>query len=139
MFRIHVVSFYAAVLLCLTIWAQAQQAPVVEQPASTLSNNAVPHLIRFSGTLKDGSGKPKSGVVGVTFALYKDQVGGAALWLETQNVQADAAGRYSVSLGATQASGLPTDVFASGEARWLGVQPEGQAEQTRVFLLSVPY
>ena len=31
------------------------------------------------------------------------------------------------------------DLFASGEARWLGVQPEGQAEQARVQLVSVPY
>jgi hypothetical protein len=139
MFRTHVVSFYAAVLLCWTIWAQAQQTPVVEQSGSTPSTDSVPHFIKFSGTLKDDSGKPRSGVIGVTFALYKDQEGGAVLWLETQNVQADAAGHCAVSLGATQAYGLPTDVFTSGEARWLGVQPEGQAEQARVFLLSVPY
>ena len=34
---------------------------------------------------------------------------------------------------------MPLDLFASGEARWLGVQPEGQAEQARVELVSVPY
>jgi hypothetical protein len=33
------------------------------------------------------NGKPLAGVVGVTFYLYKDQEGGAPLWLETQNVQ----------------------------------------------------
>ena len=38
-----------------------------------------------------------------------------------------------------QANGLPKELFVSGEARWLGVQPEGQAEQPRVLLLSVPY
>ncbi len=77
--------------------------------------------------------------MGVTFALYKDQQGGAPLWLETQNVAVDAAGHYSVQLGATLSHGLPTDLFASGEARWLGVQAQGQAEQARVLLLSVPY
>ena len=42
-------------------------------------------------------------------------------------------------LGSTTAAGLPADVFSSGDARWLGVQPAGQPEQARVMLLSVPY
>jgi hypothetical protein len=42
-------------------------------------------------------------------------------------------------LGSTKAEGLPADLFASGEARWLGVQAAGQPEQPRVLLLSVPY
>lgn len=46
---------------------------------------------------------------------------------------------YNVQLGSTLPNELPTDLFDSGEARWLGVQPEGQAEQPRVLLLSVPY
>jgi hypothetical protein len=54
---------------------------------------SVPHLIKFSGVVKDGAGAPKTGVVGVTFAFYKDQQGGTPLWLETQNAQADASGR----------------------------------------------
>jgi hypothetical protein len=28
---------------------------------------------------------------------------------------------YTVALGSTTAQGLPTELFASGEARWLGV------------------
>lgn len=61
------------------------------------------------------------------------------MWLETQNVALDENGRYTVLLGATKRDGLPTELFTSGEARWLGVQPEGQPEQPRVLLLSVPY
>jgi hypothetical protein len=99
----------------------------------------VPRLMRFSGTALDADGKPLSGVVGITFALYSEQTGGAALWLETQNVQADAGGHYRALLGGTKPDGLPTDMFTSGEARWLGVQISGQAEQPRVLLLSVPY
>jgi hypothetical protein len=34
---------------------------------------------------------------------------------------------------------LPSTLFAAGEARWLGVQMSGQAEQPRVMLLAVPY
>jgi hypothetical protein len=33
----------------------------------------------------------------------------------------------------------PVELFATGEARWVGVTIEGQAEQSRVLLLSVPY
>ena len=114
------------------------------QLATTQSNSSadaavVPRLMRFAGVIKDKSGKPVTGVAGLTFALYKDQEGGAALWVETQNVQLDSSGRYSVTLGSSKAEGLPSELFATGEARWLGVQAEGQAEQARVLLLSVPY
>jgi hypothetical protein len=99
----------------------------------------VPTLVRYSGTLTDLNGKPLSGTVGVTFLLYKDDQGGAPLWMETQNITPDKNGHYTAVLGSTTAQGLPTDLFASGEARWLGVQAQGQAEQPRVLLLSVPY
>jgi hypothetical protein len=121
------------VLLCACVLSQAQQV------VATNTNVVVPPLVKFGGTLTDVNGKPLSGIVGVTFALYKDQQGGAPLWLETQNVTADKNGHYSIMLGSTSSEGLPTDLFASGEARWLGVQPEGQGEQPRVLLLSVPY
>jgi hypothetical protein len=95
-------------------------------------------LVKFSGTLVEVKDKPFTRV-GVTFSLYKDSEGGAALWLETQNVQFDKTGHYSVMLGSTTSKGLPAHVFANGEARWLGVQVQGQAEQPRVLLMSVPY
>jgi trimeric autotransporter adhesin len=101
------------------------------------STDAVPNQVRFSGTAKDSTSKALNGVVGITFALYTNEVGGASLWMETQNVQADASGRYSVSLGAGKP--LPVELFSSGEARWLGVQIAGQPEQNRILLLSVPY
>src|SRR5208282_825488 len=39
----------------------------------------------------------------------------------------------------TTATGLPADLFSQEEQRWLGVQAEGQPEQPRVLLVSVPY
>src|SRR5260370_37139246 len=90
-------------------------------PSGQATSSAVPRLVKFSGVVKDEQGLPQSGVAGVTFALYKDQSGGAPLWLETQNVQADAKGNYTVQLGATKTEGLSLDLFPSGEARWLGV------------------
>ncbi len=101
--------------------------------------STVPRLVKFSGTVNSAHESLRSAVVGLTFALYKDEHGGVPLWLETQNAALDASGHYIVQLGATLPNGLPQELFASGEARWLGVQPEGQAEQPRVLLLSVPY
>jgi hypothetical protein len=78
-------------------------------------------------------------VVGVTFSLYSEQTGGAPLWLETQNVTADNLGHYTVLLGSTKPDGLPAEMFTSEQARWVGVQVSGQAEQPRVLLVSAPY
>jgi len=121
--------------LCLMLFAfQGAESAWAED-----AGNTVPTLINFSGTLTDLNGNPLHGTVGVTFLLYKEQNSVAPLWLETQNVQVDESGHYAVMLGATKSEGLPTDLFASGEARWLGVQAEGQTEQPRILLLSVPY
>jgi hypothetical protein len=107
----------------------------VTSPAATV----VPRLVNFSGSAINDQGKPVTGIVGITFSIYNAQQGGAPLWLETQNVTADARGNYTVQLGATTSEGLPLDVFTSGEARWLGVRINGGEEQPRVLLLSVPY
>lgn len=132
------VSFAIRTLASLLL--SCQGLPVLgQQLAATTANLIVPPLVKFSGVLTDVNGKPLTGVVGVTFFLYKDSEGGAPLWMETQNVQPDRAGHYSVMLGSTTSPGLPFDLFVSGEARWLGVQPQGQSEQPRVLLLSVPY
>lgn len=64
---------------------------------------------------------------------------GYRFWLETQNVNGDNKGNYTVLLGSTKPQGLPADLFTSNEARWLGVQAEGQTEQARILFVSVPY
>src|ERR1035438_644405 len=106
-------------------------------PSST-STVTVPRLIQIKGSVRE-MGKPLSGTVGITFTLYKDADDQVAVWQEIQNVQLDSAGRYTVLLGATNEVGLPLDIFSAGAARWLGVRPDGQAEQPRILLLSVAY
>ncbi len=113
---------------------------VAQSPTSnseTQKPSVVPEYVKFNGTAKDVNGKPLTGVIGITFSLYRSEVGGGVLWMETQNVQVDSSGRYNVSLGS--AKPLPVELFASGEARWLGVQVANQVEQPRVLLMSVPY
>ncbi len=101
--------------------------------------SALPRLVRFSGTAKDLNGNPMTGVVGITFAFYSEQTGGAPLWLETQNATADSNGHFTALLGSTKPDGLPSELFTSEQAHWVGVQVSGQAEQPRVLLVSAPY
>ena len=112
---------------------------MAQSTSSTDSSGAVPQLVKFTGVLKDNLGHAKTGMTGITFALYKEQYDGTPLWLETQNVEVDGEGNYTVLLGSTKGEGIPTDLFGTGEQRWLGVQVEGQAEQPRVLFVSVPY
>ena len=106
---------------------------------STPTASSLPRLVSFGGMVKDLKGNPLTGMVGITFALYSEQRGGAPLWLETQNVTADSGGRYTVLLGSTKPDGLPAELFTSEQARWVDVQVSGQAEQPRVLLVSAPY
>jgi hypothetical protein len=101
----------------------------------------VPRLVKFNGVLKDSSGKPHTGIVAVTLAIYDQSSGGNQLWQETQNIQLDQQGRYALLLGAGDSDGLPPDLFSSKEPRWLGVQAQlpDESEQPRVLLVSVPY
>ena len=131
---------FAAALAIAALALTTNSIKMAAQQTAESPGAAVPTVIPFSGVLRDGNGKPLSGMVGVTFLLYKEQQQESApLWLETQNVQPDKAGRYSVTLGSTSNTGLPNDIFTAAEARWLGVQIAGQAEQPRVMLVSVPY
>ena len=114
----------------------AQDQPNAAMPSLV---TGVPHLVKFSGVLADGNNKTLADSAGVTFSLYKQELGGAPLWVETQNITPDKLGHYTVTLGAATREGIPAELFVSGEARWLGVQVQGQAEQPRVLLLSVPY
>ncbi len=132
--KLALLAIMGSLLLSIATLATAQSD-------QTTNTTTVPRLIRFGGVARDLNGKPLTGTVGLTFLLYKDQEGGAPLWMETQNVQPDPRGNYTVQLGAEHSDGMPTDIFTSGEARWLGVQVQGQGqeEQPRVMLLSVPY
>jgi len=110
-----------------------------QQPAVSGGSAVVPRLVNFSGRTTDAQGKIITGIAGARFAIYQDQYEGAPLWMETQNVNADAKGNYTVQLGATKPDGLPLDLFTTGQARWLGVSINGDEEQPRILLLSVPY
>jgi hypothetical protein len=141
--RTFATVFLCALLTCAAALAQIQSSSSgAAQPGASVaavSASPVPSLVNYSGVLKDSSGRPVTSITGVTFLIYKDSQGGAPVWMETQNVTPDKAGRYTVQLGSSSSAGLPSEVFMTGEARWLGVQTAGEAEQPRVLLVAVPY
>jgi hypothetical protein len=116
-------------------------SPIEQVAQSTTPAVRVPRLISLNGVLKDRWTQPLTGVVGLRFALYNSQEGGAPLWMEIQNAALDEQGRYSVLLGAFTGDGLPLELFTSGESRWLGVLPmvPGEEERPRFLLASVPF
>ena len=136
------------VLTCLlgTAGLRAQSGPA---GGSSSDGSVVPRLIKYSGAINsaitqsgtDGSANAAPGIVSLSFSLYEVQEGGSPLWSESQKVQLDQHGHYGVFLGMADSAGLPLDLFASGKALWLGVQPElpGAVEQPRVLLVAVPY
>ena len=96
----RLVTILATILFCATL---------VLGRAYAQDTAAVPQLVKFSGTI---AGAP-AGTVGVIFALYKDQTGGAPLWQEVQNITVDASGHYNSLLGARSASGIPLEFFSN--------------------------
>jgi hypothetical protein len=129
----HMLAFCALFLLFSTVVTAQQPAATADQEIT------VPNLIKFTGTLKDLNGQPRIGTIQIKFGLYASQEGGDPLWNETQLVQTDAGGNYSIYLGASEKTGLPLDLFSSQKARWLGIQVQGDEEQARALFVSVPY
>jgi trimeric autotransporter adhesin len=138
--RTKIAAYLSPILgLCFTPGMYAQQAP---EPAITPQAVAtVPRLIRISNTFRPANGLPAAPVESATFSVYSAQTGGTPLWQETQNINVDAEGHYTVLMGLTLNDGVPLDLFSSSEPRWLGVQfnRPGETEQPRVRMASVPY
>ncbi len=119
-------------LVCFAVSASALHA----QPSQPVLA-AVDRVFRIGGVVPGVAGPAET----IGFAIFDSESGGLALWSEVQTVAVDSQGRYSVLLGSTDPAGLPVDLFATGEPRWLStqVQRAGQAEQPRSLLTSVPY
>ena len=125
-------------LCALTLALPATFVPAQTPDAATAAT-VVPALIHYAGTALHTDGKPQVGQAATTFTIFRDETGGNPLWIETQLITFDTAGRYDTHLGATSPSGLPSNLFAGGDARWLEVQVAGSAPQPRILLVSVPY
>lgn len=100
---------------------------------------AAPTLFRMAGTLQMATGEPRTGVVVLVATLYNAQSDTTPLWSEAQTVTLDQTGRYSILVGSSLEGGVPREYFLNGSGLWLGVAVQGETEQPRVMLISVPY
>ncbi len=107
-------------ILALIVSLLLSSALSAQESRPQLGNGAVvPRRVNFSGRTRDEHGKAIAGNVVVSFAIYRGQFDDRPLWMETQNVQADAEGHYRVQLGASEASGLPwTCLVRARRAGW---------------------
>ena len=122
--------------------ASSSVAQIVQQSEnnpSAIDSTFVPRIVRFSGTLTDPDGKTMSGNLSIVFSVYSSADDRQPVWTETQTIEVDKAGKFTVLLGATTETGLPADLFSSNQAHWLGFRAIGHAESPRVMLVSVPY
>ena len=131
-------SFFSSILAGAQAVSEQSEPPSRAVLAAT-APTAVPPLVPYAGLAVDAQGRPLGSPASVTFLVYKDETGGEPLFAETQNVAVDTTGHYKAQLGASSLNGLPTELFATGEARWLEVQIAGQSPQPRILIASVPY
>jgi len=142
--RFHSLALAAALAVAaLAVASQPGFGQISEStaivPLAATAPTPVPALVPYTGIAASRDGKPLTEPVPVTFLIYGGPQGGEALWSEVETVTPDSTGRFTVQLGSTLSSGLPSDLFLSGEARWLEVQIAGQNPRPRTLLTSVPY
>ena len=132
--------FRTAALAAIIVALSSPGTLLAQSTQSSQQSTSVPRLINISGTFRPADGQKPGRVEVVTLAIYGDETGGEPLWQETQSVTVDQLGNYSLLLGATQGDGVPLEVFASGQARWLGIVWARPGEvEARTPLTSVPY
>ncbi|MFN7977294.1 MAG: hypothetical protein U0P30_04105 [Vicinamibacterales bacterium] len=108
-------------------------------PRAQTATPAVDRLFRISGILPGPA--PVGAAANVVLGIYDDATDGVPLWQEVQAIAVGAGGLYTVLVGATSADGVPPELFATGEPRWLGItgQWPGAEAAPRTLLTSVPY
>ncbi|MBV9435850.1 MAG: hypothetical protein JOZ44_07345 [Acidobacteria bacterium] len=139
----------AFVGVCFAAGAQAQERvgrlelddTPARPSARVLPTSSMPRLVKFSGQLPQRGTElfATGGTRLVTFGIYTQPEGGEPVWSETQVINADTNGKYTVLLGASALDGVPVEAFQSGNARWLEATIEGAPPQPRMLLVSVPY
>lgn len=91
--------------------------------------------LSVQGILKKSNGVAvDDGLYTITFKLYTEETGGAAIWQETQSDVEVFSGIYSAVLGQTAALNVPFD-----QLYYLGVTIGSSEMKPRILLTSAPY
>jgi hypothetical protein len=103
----------------------------------SLYGATIPHLINYNGMLTDDQGNPLNQLHDLTFSIYSDSLGGAALWTEAHTAVTIENGLFSLILGSI------TPVLSSifdDTVRYLGITVGSDPELSpRIRLTSVGY
>ncbi len=105
--------------------------------SSVVLAQTVPGSITFNARLTDTGGAPVTGSHALTFALYPQAAGGAAVWTESQ-----AAASFSTEGLVYSELGSVTPLTTSaldGSKLYLEVSVDGTAMSPRLAIVSVPY
>jgi hypothetical protein len=118
-------------LLAVTgVWAEPNPITLTapSAPLVVFSNT-----ISFQGRLLDSAGDPVDGTPAMNFRVYTQAIGGTPVWEDGYTVPVEN-GLFNASLE------IPPALF-DGQALWLGVQVEGDAQEMtpRQQLLPAPY
>jgi hypothetical protein len=97
---------------------------------------AAPPYIPVQGVLTDSTGTPIDTSVSAVFSLYTSEVGGTAIWTETQSVLVED-GLFTAYLGEVTTLNLTT--FRDNADLWLGIRIASDPEMDRVYLGSNPF
>lgn len=108
---------------------------------------AVPPGFNIQGRLTDAAGVNREGNYSIKFTLYDAPTGGAVLWTRTYTALTVRNGNFQTVIGDTAGQPMISDVFATGDTRYLeiqvlsgpGVSSPEQPLVPRQQLMSVPY
>jgi hypothetical protein len=100
------------------------------------NQTAEPRLVKFGGVSTDFMGRPLSGEVEVTFALYKQETDEEPLWKETQKLEVDKQGGYTALIGASSKEFL-VSVLLQADGQFIGKTFLGTAAEGQEILLSL--
>jgi hypothetical protein len=129
---LSIVGALALLIVLLAVTVVQAKPDAASTAASAVQADIVSGTISYQGRLLDSEGHPVDGARAMTFRLYPQATEGTPLWSGMFPVPVEH-GLFSVNLP------VPPDLF-DGQALWLGVQVEGEAEMVpRQQLTPVPY
>ena len=118
---------FTVFMIAITLWAQSAGAITLGATTATNLMTTIP----YQGYLTDENDNPLNGPHALTFKLYTQASGGAAIWAEQWNgenlIQIED-GLFSVQLGTLNA--IHQDVIASDDQLYLGIAIDADAEMT---------
>ena len=117
-------------------WAFAAllAAALTTAPGPARASGGVPPTVHLQAALTTAAGVPATGSFKITARLYATKTATTALWQEVRTAWPVSGGLLDVELGSV--TPLPTTLFASNAAVWLGITLNTEPETPRVDLRS---